>query len=196
LNAASLTADLAPGSLLSIFGLGLTAPTSIAEVKIAGVGARAAAGSGPFRLNVEIPRELSTGDHPVEIVTPFGRIMAQIVLREVAPAIFMTAGTQGLVTDEQGRAIRVDQPARRGTRITIFATGLGQVADNTRVATPVRVFIGDRTVEPDYVQGSVTMPGVYEVRVQVPSDLAPGSKVSLKLGQGVAESNTVEVAVE
>jgi len=198
-NAASLTPDFAPGSLISVFGVALADSPADTVVEIDGAAA-ATQSVNPFRVNVEVPRTISPGAHQLRILSPFGIVDAAIQVQESAPAIFVDAQTKlPMILNAPGGAANTSlNPALRGSAITIYATGLGALRQqgNTSVAaSPVTVQILDVTVPASSVVAAPGLVGVYAVTVTVPASLAPGLDLPLRLSQTGVDSNVVRVSV-
>jgi len=87
------------------------------------------------------------------------------------------------------------RPAKAGDLLVIYATGLGAVdfpavtgsnsADHLRTATTwPTVLIGGKSAKVDFAGLTPQFVGVYQINVEVPSDVPTGSAVSLQLVQG------------
>jgi uncharacterized protein (TIGR03437 family) len=130
-----------------------------------------------------------------------------------APAMF-TAGAsgtgQGAILDSDLSVDSPDHPAARGSWISIFATGTGQmspaVADGTIIqpanlplaSLPVSVTIGGQPALVNY-QGAAPgfVAGLMQINAQVPANIAPGPAVPVTLAVGDTPAlNTVTVAVQ
>lgn len=197
-NAATLTSDIAPGSLLAVFGSGLAKAGTASTAEIGGRSAVVQT-SQEFRLNVEIPPDTPPGRQMLTISTPFGAVDVALDLAPVAPAIFQDEVTKRpLIVNAGGVRNSATDPVNRGGVITIYATGLGSVVaqgSNRVAATPVSVVVGGTEVAASFAGLAAGLPGVYVVNVAVPAGLPPGLAIPLLIRQGGAESNAVQVAV-
>jgi uncharacterized protein (TIGR03437 family) len=197
-NAATQTAEIAPGSLVSIFGSGLAGPAFPTAVTVSGLEARVQS-ANEFRLNLEIPNDAPPGAQTLRVESPFGLEEVPITILPVAPAIFQDEVTRrGVIVNAGGAANSPVEPATRGTVITVYATGLGRTTVQGRnqvVVEPVTVVIQGVETPAAFAGRAEGLPGVYVVNVTVPAGLPPGLALPLLLRQSGAESNAVTVAI-
>ncbi|PWU09764.1 MAG: hypothetical protein C5B51_05610, partial [Terriglobia bacterium] len=197
-NAASLTGDLAPGGLISIFGVGMAAAGSTTTVEINGESAKVLGASG-FQVNAQIPFDIPPGPATVKVVSRYGTAHQQIVVSNVAPAIFAIGPSQAAITNQDNSLNAPANPASRGNWIVIYATGLGPISGSGSLrpsVTPVLAMIGGTAVTPAYAGLTPGTDGLYQVNVQLPPGLPPGLSLPLYLKQGDSASNTVSVAIQ
>lgn len=197
-NAASFTPELAPGSLMAIFGNGLARAGAATQVEIGGVSAHVLAAT-PFQLNVEVPAELPPGEHPMRIRSPFGNLDRTVRLEAVAPAIFQTGTGWGAILNHNGTLNSPTNPAERGKAVSIYCTGLGRVIQSGSLfvaAEPVRILLDGVELDAAFAGLAPGYRGVYQVNVLIPSSLPPRLDGGLRLRQGQASSNRVSVALE
>lgn len=193
-NAANLQPQLAPGSLMSVFGYGLLAPDKRISVEISGI-PLPPVNVSPFRVTAWLPPDLAPGRHPARIQTPLGVAEFEVEVLPAAPAIFQDSTGAALVTDAAGRMITRSEPARRGAEILVYATGLGEL-EGPQAREPVSAEMDGRPVSVSTVEWVAEQTGVYRVRVAIPSSQAPGSAIRLTLHQRGAASLPVEIAVQ
>jgi uncharacterized protein (TIGR03437 family) len=197
-NAATFTSDIAPGSLVSLFGSGLAAPRSETAVSVAGLPARIVSAQD-FRLNFEMPHSVPAGEQSIRVESPFGILEVRVLVKETAPAIFSDERTRlPLIVNAGGRPNSVTNPVARGGTVTIYATGLGAVrqqGNNQIVVTAVRGLVQGQEVAASFAGLLAGFPGLYQVNLAVPQSVAPGLTVPLALRQAGAESNAVGLAV-
>ncbi len=194
-NAASLTADLAPGSLAAAFGQGFGAGTTVE------VGGQPAAGisSTGFRVNFAIPGDLTPGRHAVRIRTPAGDAELAVEIRDVAPALFLPEGGRAVVVNQNGSANSPANPAPRNTVIVVFATGLGSTVVQGALQAalvPVAGVLEGEDLETVFAGATAGFPGLYQVNLRLRAGLAPGIGLRLRLRQGGVESNWTPVSVQ
>lgn len=180
-NAASLTAALAPGSNATVFGTNLgsdsAAGASVGGQKVTVIFA------SPTQWIIAIPASTLTGATTVQIGTsaPFN-----ITLAQYAPALFTIGGTGATVlaaTHANGTPVSATSPALAGEAIVISATGLGAVNSSGAVTATVTVTFGTTSATATSVTTTSAQPGVYQVAVQVPASLTSGSaNVALSIG--------------
>jgi len=207
-NAASgLAGALAPGEVISIFGLGVGG-----AVFVNGVPAPMLYTSSG-QVNAIVPYEAgASGVAKVKVdVAGVGAAEWGVPLAPAAPAIF-TAGAsgvgQGAVLNQDSTVNSAANPAARGSVIQIFGTGQGITspasltgaissgAGNPAVL-PVKVTIGGMDAVVQY-QGAAPglISGVWQVNALVPADVTPVVAVPLSISVGgVASQAGVTIAV-
>jgi len=200
--------NLAPGSLVSMFGQNLNGAT----VQFNGVPAPILYASSS-QLNLQVPWELQgSGATSVTVSgNSIGTELESLAVAQSDPGIFslgVPQGGQGAIENVAGVVVNANSPAHAGDYIVIFANGLGAVSNTpktggTAVANPLSSLIGNLSV----TIGGVPAPGVffaglapgfvglYQVNVQVPQGVAPGDAVPVVLSTGAAFSNTVTISV-
>ena len=128
---------------------------------------------------------------------------------DASPGIFTvdSSGTgQAASVNEDGTQNGENNPARKGTMITLFATGEGQTSPpgvNGKVATAplpapildVQLWIGGTPAHIEYVGGAPgEIAGVLQINARIPADLLPGPEsVVLRIGQASSPPVTVFV---
>ncbi|MBI1792457.1 MAG: hypothetical protein HYR60_33460, partial [Acidobacteria bacterium] len=176
-NVASFQPQVAPGTLVSVFGRNLAAsatapsggnlPTTLGAACVT-------LNNQPLpllltsdsQINAQIPPELAAGRYPL-VVRSIDRQAAanpvQITVAKVAPAVFATADGQPALYHADGSPVTQDRPARRDERLTMFAAGLGVTTGGRvtagapapssplAVTQKVQVYFGD----PRYKQSEV-----------------------------------------
>lgn len=214
------TSPLAPGSIVALFGTGLTDGGSLlssafdanGRLLTSLVGARATIGGVPApmfyatggQVGIQIPTEL-TGASATLQVSVGGENAAPrtISLESAAPGIFTinSQGTgQGVIVNAVTGVLAAaagsvsgatTQPARPGDDITIFATGLG--ATNPAVTTGARPSGLTRTV----ATPSVTIDGVAaEVTFSGLSSCCVGlNQINVRVPASARSGNAVPVAL-
>jgi uncharacterized protein (TIGR03437 family) len=193
-NGASYTAQVAPGSFVSIFGTGLASAVQINGEPLTVVAAI------PFQINAQIPFDIEPGPATVTVTDALGTAQQAITISPAAPAIFSISPTQAAITNQDNTLNMPSNPAPRGGWLVIYATGLGPVSvsgDLRPANTPVSVVIGGVELPATYAGLSPGLRyGVDQVNVQLALTLPPGQALPLYLKQGEATSNTVTVAIQ
>lgn len=219
-NAGSLTPELAPGTLVSIFGRNLAVEERAADAwplptELGGVSVKLNGEAvpllfvSPHQINAQLPYEwegslllqLSRSDASAEVPVRLSRaapaVLSLVRDRGVAPAIFHHASATLLSPDE---------PAEPGEVVVIYAVGLGPVAAPIRAGQPapvgvllstrepVEVRVADRSVSPLYAGLAPGFAGLYQVNVRLPFDLPAGVHL-LSLSVGGAASPAVPLPV-
>lgn len=194
-NAASFTADIAPGGIISVFGTGFGANTS---AKVNGVDAKVFA-AFPFQLNLAIPGDQPPGDAMLHITSSFGSVDQPITLKSVAPALFLIGPGQAAVLNADGTLNTPANPAKRGTALVAFGTGFGTVSSEGSLMVAVTPVLATLDGSPAPVAFAGLTPGfvgLYQVNVSLPVATPPGQSHQLTVTQGAAASNTVTVAIQ
>jgi len=198
---------LAPGSLVSLFGLNLSAAT----VQFDGISAPILFASSS-QLNLQVPWELqgessswvtATANSVISLPQP-----APVGLTD--PGIFSLGAPesgQGAIVNLAGIVVDANSPAHAGDYLEIYATGLGAVTNTPQtgavaLVTPLSYLIGNATVTIGGVAAPVIFAGLapgyvglYQVNAQVPPGVAAGDAVPVILSTGAIASNTVTISV-
>ena len=219
-GSASLLRGVSPGGLTTIFGAGFSSGTEAAREfplprKLAGSVVRVNGLPAPLllvspgQINLQIPFELVGSEAQIVVESPVGA--SDSVLVEVAPyqpGIFTDAvsGLAAIIYASDGLS-PWHRPVRPGEHIQIFSTGLGAVSprvETGEAAPPLalartlaapRVLIGGRSLTPSFSGLAPFFAGLYQVNVQIPADLEPGSHdVVLETGTGSSNAGALHVA--
>lgn len=194
-NAASFTPALAPGSLFSVFGTGMTGTTTVSI----GGAAATIVGETPFQINAQVPPGQTPGTLTIKIVSPYGSLDQPITIQPTAPAIFSLTASQAAIINQDGSLNTSDNPLSRGAVLVIFCTGLGVTSAQGSLqtaVTPVSVVLGGASLQPAFAGLTPGFIGLYQVNVQIPQSTPPGLSLPLQLEQGGATSNTVSVSIQ
>ena len=147
-DAASFSRRLAPGELATIFGSGLASTTAQAgsmslPTTLAGVGVMIGALACPLlyadsgQVNLQVPLELEPGSHVLTVTTAAAvSNNAPILLDPAAPSIFVHDGTRAVATDVQGNLNSSSSPARAGSVLIVYLTGIGPVSNAPQSGAP------------------------------------------------------------
>jgi len=112
-----------------------------------------------------------------------------------------------VIMDVANRLVDANNPAKAGDVVVVYCTGLGATNPAMRsgeaalpsplakATTPVQVTIGGQPAVVHYAGLTPGFVGLYQVNVQVPSGVTPGSSVPLVISQDGVPSNTVTLAV-
>ena len=227
-NNASFAANtpVAPGSLVSIFGTGLSDSNQAAS----GLPLPVALGTTsltlgsvplplihalPLQVDAQVPWELAgQSQAQLAIVTDdLSGNTVSVPLAQFSPGIYTASGSgsgQGaIIINGTSTLVAPGQAARRGTDyIDIFATGLGPVTNRPATGAPapsgslaettypVSVTIGGVPATPSFAGLAPGWVGLYQVNVQVPANAPTGDAVPVTLSVGGAVSNQVTIAVQ
>lgn len=225
-NAASGgTHGLSPGTIITLFGSNLAiAPQSATPgdflpeelggttVRIGAFRARLLFVS-PTQINAQVPVELTDATAPVR-VSVGGLETDSVTLRVLPfdPGLFTFTGEPGgpvaALRASDYSPITASLPARRGSVIILYATGLGPVVPsvasgqfgsareplNRTVETPVAQ-IGERRARVLFSGLAPNFVGLYQVNIEIPLDAPTGETVPLILISGGRGSNTARLTV-
>ena len=204
---------LVPGGIISLFGLNMAPPGTLAfasaiplEQSLAQTSVRIGNVNAPLyfvspqQINAQLPFEAVPGETVTVVLNAGGGLAApqQYQIAPAQPGIFSAAGNAA-VLDEQSRLITSQNPARIGQTIQIIAGGLG--ITNPAVASGAGSPFGSSTQIPvavtiegvpatvlsqELVPGLV---GLYQVKAIVPAGVTPGNAVPLVITQNGIPSN-------
>jgi len=225
LNAASysLSAPLAPGTMVSIFGANLANGTSAASAlplstQLSGtlviIGGEPApllyAGQG--QINAIIPYGLPVNTNTQVIVQQGNAYTSPqaITLSAAAPAIFTKSGEgtgQGVIIRPDGQYAEPGTPAQAGDEIVLYAVGLGETTPLATAglaatsspllwaAAPVSLTIGGQNARVDFAGLAPGFAELYQINAAVPAGVK-GDSVPVVLTAAGQPSPTVTMAVQ
>ena len=173
----------------------------------------------PTLANVQVPwgvaKNVSAWTATVSANAPSSTIGApvNVLLAQVSPGVFTVdsngSGQAVAIDALSGQLISASNPAIAGTTyISIYCTGLGPVTNQPPTgaaasASPLSSTTTAPTVMIGNVRGNVLFSGLapgfvglYQINVQVPSGVSPGSNVPLVVSIAGATAPTVTIAVQ
>jgi uncharacterized protein (TIGR03437 family) len=207
-NAATFTADMAPGGLIAIFGDGLAKTGATTEIEIGDKIALVTA-AFPFQVNARIPLGIQPGTQALRVTSPFGVSQQTIEIQALAPAIFRLdpvplgldkgAVNKGATINQDGKLNLPSNPAPRGSVVTVFGTGFGEV--NTGPAPvstvmQVTVSLGGQDIPANFAGLTPGFFGLYQVNLTIPATAPPGLDLPVSFRIGGVQSSAVEIAVQ
>ena len=218
-NSANLTAGVAPGGLVSIFGKNLAAggssqgtplPTILGGTCVTLNNAPLSLlATSPTQINAQLPFTLAAGRYPLvvrSIANQAASASANVTVSKYAPAIFFDA--QGpAILHQDGTRVDQDHPASRDEPLTIYATGLGTTtggkvttgspspSNPLAVTAPVQLFFGNPTIRDagvivDWSGLAPGMIGVYQIRCRIPGTHLKGNALPVTVRIGGVSSPT------
>lgn len=218
-NAASFRPSVAPGSLFSIFGTGLSAQTASAstlplsrnlggtQVLVNGELAPLVYVSGT-QINAQMPIDVPTGQ-PVSLTITNAGVASNAVTVTVpaaAPGLFTLDGKQAIVQNQNGSLNSNGAPARPGDVLVAYLTGGGAVnaagpwvtgagspGGPSSVSAPYSITVGGNPAVVEYLGLTPGFVGLYQANFMVPA-IAPGSYPVVVTVGGVS-SNAASIAV-
>ncbi len=224
-NAAGATPQtgVAAGSVVSIFGASLapdtvTGPASPLAQTLGGVAVRMGDRLlplffvSPSQINVQLPDDVAPDTYRLTVSAEgLPDVQAAVTVVRNAPGLFQqSAGekTLAVAVHEDGSAITMDAPARRGELVTIYGTGFGPT-DRPRpagfalpdappflIADPVEVSVGDGGSQPASAFAVAGRIGVDAAQFRVPGEVASGVPAAVLLRVNGQDSNTVLLPVQ
>ncbi len=187
-NGATLTAPIAPGTAVDVFGSNLPASAS-AGAQILGQSLTVIYAS-TTQWSVIIPSTLAPGTYTLQI----GTNNIPITLVQYAPGLFSLGNTGAVVALKGNAAVSSTNPALPGDAITLDATGLGATNAAGAVTAPVTVTLGSAQITASSVTAAASSPGTYNVTFTVPAGTAAGNpKVSITIGGQTSNALTLPV---
>jgi len=214
LNAASLLAGpIAPGELITLIGSSIGPQMPVqpqggnVETLLGGTRVLFDGVAAPLlyaasdQINVVVPNLVANLDRVLIETDSEGRVLSSIIVpvAAVSPGLFTASGTgtgQGVALNEDATWNGPDNPVPRGSTVTIFATGTGEM-DETGPRLPMQVRIGG--LDAEIISAGATssvIPAVTQIRCRVPAGILPGVSVPVVLEIGARSSQaSVTIAV-
>jgi uncharacterized protein (TIGR03437 family) len=215
-NGADFLSGIAPGEIVSIFGSNLATgvfsaqalplPTTLGGASLALNGMPMPLFYvSPTQINAQVPFLAASG--PLSIRTSVTATQTVSVV-PIAPGIFTTNGTQGVIVNADYTLADASHPAVSGSLVTMYCTGLGAVTPAVQegAAAPVppatTLTVPLILVGPSRQYAQVTFSGLspgsaglYQLNFMVPAGIAP-STVNVQLYSNGVVSNIVTMAVQ
>jgi uncharacterized protein (TIGR03437 family) len=222
-NAAAETpgAGVAPGSIVSLFGVNLAAraeagPATPLAQTLGGVVVRIGPRVlplvfvSPEQINFQLPYEMEEGRQTLTVQSENQPpVTVEIEVVRNAPGLFheIVEGQPGaLAFHADGMAVNAANPARPGESITLLGTGFGPYDRQpvTGFAIPdglpyhlqdkVELLSGETLVEPGFTGAATRMVGIDAIRLRIPAGAS--GPLEMKARVNGRETNTVFVPVE
>ncbi len=207
------TLSRAPGMFVSIYGAALATssaqaaalplPTELAGVRVLANGTPLGLQFvGPTQINAILP-ETAQGLLKLEVRNAEGAHQINVLVEAASPAIFTQSGTglgaAAAIDAVNGTLNTAQSPARSGSVVAVFATGLGATEQRDGLAwatTPTVVEIGGVRVTPVYAGRAPGFAGLDQVNFVVPADAPRGAAVRLRLISNGRGSNETTLAID
>ncbi len=209
-NGASLREQaVAPGEIVTIFGTGLgpaigalgkVGADGALEKQVSGVQVLFDGVAAPLffvqdrQINVQVPYGAAGASDTLLTIVNEGAVRGsvRIPVKDVAPGLLtIAAGTgQAIAVNENGISNSGANPAARGSVVTLYATGDGQLgpdavdgmpATATRTNYPVAVDFGGFGGEVLYAGRAPGFIGLMQINVRIPGEFVPTGAVSVFL---------------
>jgi uncharacterized protein (TIGR03437 family) len=233
-SAASSSAGVAPRSIVTVYGVNLASQTVKANLApplpytLGGATLTLTAGTSssvaplfyvsPTQISFQVPLLNGAATQTLAITQGVQSTAVPLQIVSYAPAIF-TTNSQGtgqgsvLIANTATMAAPVgafanSRPAKIGEYISIFCTGLGDVANRPALGSaspsaPLSTTLAKPTVTVGGVAATVQFSGLapgyvglYQVNVQVPATAPTGTQVPVAMTIGGVTSNMVEIAID
>jgi uncharacterized protein (TIGR03437 family) len=199
-NGATFGPGIAPGGIVSIFGVGLFGPGLATTADMDGTPMRLLLANSPFQINAEVPLGMVPGVHSLHVQSAFGSAQQSVMVSAVAPGIFLLGNPPiGAITNTSYSLIGPSNPLPRGQAMVIYATGLGVVTQSGQFSVtkaPVTVVLNETELPAAFAGLAPGFVGLYQVNVLIPAGTAPGLGIPLTLKVGGQLSNVVPVSVQ
>jgi uncharacterized protein (TIGR03437 family) len=205
-NAGDYSKNIAPGSLVSIFGQNLSVRQSVPKqfplpAQIDGMSVTVNGAPAPIlfaspgQVNVQIPYGI-TGNVTIQVTTPNGLTTKTVAIAPTAPSILAVVSGNALVS--------AANPAVSGGYVTVYAIGLGTPqascpagqasASANAVMASVQVMLGTTALQPAYAGLAPGFAGLNQVNVQIPAETS-SKMYTLQLIAGGVSSTPVSINV-
>jgi uncharacterized protein (TIGR03437 family) len=208
-NSASLapsTGEIAPGTVLSLFGTGLSSRSAVSDMfplptELGGVQVRVGGVAAPIllvspgQINIQAPFQQGTEPSVIQVINNGTQSNAvPVVWRRSSPGVYSLAqgGTgAAIATHADFQLITPQNPARGGETIILFLTGLGGVEPKvaagaaveglSRVTDTVSVLFDGRRGDVSFAGLTPGFAGLYQVNVTLPAITGANRNVSLEV---------------
>jgi len=206
-NAASFVPGaLAPNTLASVFGSNFLSAYSNVQVLVGGIRSTVFYASAQ-QINFLVSCLLTPGTYPVVIIRDgLAGPNAQITLGSVAPAFFQLDASNVVAARPDWSLITPANPAKPGDVAVLYATGLGRTsltstcvsddppktADSLPPGT-LGILLDGVAVPPGQILYAGVAPGfsgLYQINVQLPSQVNANPEVRMSVGGQMSPPNT------
>jgi uncharacterized protein (TIGR03437 family) len=158
----------------------------------------------PTQINFLIPTELRPGE--IDFFTTHDGLAGphvKITLHDGAAGLYPWAAGTIASTHADGSVITKDHPAHPGEIVVVYGTGLGKtdpeqqtglismVAARIQLLKEMSVLVAGRALDPQSIQyAGVTpgIPGLYQVNLVLPKQLAPDPEIRISIGAQISPS--------
>ncbi len=216
-NAADGGTDVAPGSLISIYGSQLASstasatatplPTQLAGVTVSMNGAAIPLFYvSPGQINAQLPFGISTGSAALTItINGTSSASAAFTVAATAPEIFQLSGSQALAVNQNQTINGSSAPAPAGSVITVYLTG--QAAVNNAVATgaaapyaplarplaAVSATLDGQPINVAFLGLAPDLVGVSQANLQIPNITSGSHSLAIQIGSATSQAVTITV---
>ena len=150
--------------------------------------------ASPGLVNILIPNQLTAGPAILQLeVDGVAGPPIQIMLGNVAPAMFQTDASTVLATHLNGQIVSSSSPAQPGELVVLYAAGLGPtvppaepnqvpVAAATLATPGFQVWLNGTPVDASKIAYAGVTPGyagLYQVNLFLPGEVAPNPEIQI-----------------
>jgi uncharacterized protein (TIGR03437 family) len=211
---------LAPGSLTSIYGVGLSSAQQAAQPgqlpgRLSGtsvaIGGRVAPLSyvSEGQVNAMMPYEVPPGSVLPVVLRRQGAISVpqSVSIAAATPSVFLIGPNQPAAVTPDGQLVSAERPARSGGIVILYCAGLGAVTPGVATGDPapggplavtaagVEVDVGGRPAAVQYAGLTPGFAGLYQLNLVLPDGLAgPSAPVTIRVAGQM--SVPVELAIQ
>jgi uncharacterized protein (TIGR03437 family) len=205
--------NVAPGELVSIYGVDLSSttqlassqpyPNSLADVQVLVNGTAVPVEYiSPTQINI-VYASVSPGLTQLTVSNGLGKHTVNLLLVPAVPSVFSAddsgTGTAAAINGVTGQVVSATNPLLPGDYASLFLTGLGTttVVNGLAVAQTVpTVSIGGQNCVVTYAGGAPAYEGVDQINCVVPTGITAGAAVPLIVTSNGVASNTLTLAIQ
>lgn len=184
-NAGDFTARLAPGSAFSLFGTNLgEAPQVLVNGESATISYATAS-----QINGIILESAKPGLARIQVVST--GVTSRVFPMTISPSAPAWVVTEGRIValNESGERNSLEAPAMPGTIVKLYATGIGVTGETPKVQGR------EASWELVSLAPAEGLPGISELQVRVPAEVAAGdAALTLLVGEAASSAGTVSVS--
>jgi len=164
--------------------------------------------NGQESITVQVPCEITAGQSQVTITVGGGSKTGTVTVRSGGPGIFETLMSdntrRAVLVRPDGSFVDVNNPARRGEIIRLYATGLGQTSalvttnsvpipgTDVTIAGSVIVGVNNTGVRVVSARLAPDLIGVAEVAFEVPADAPTGNNIVLSVAVNPVDGSATQ----
>ena len=203
-NAASFLSDgISPGAIITLFGLNLGPKTPAGSLIDGSTISTSVAGTRVLVDGTPASIIYIQSDQ-ITAVTPNGKFGPQNVFLQIeangqrsnpltlavtatTPGVFTTNATgigQGLIINQDGSLNSPTRPAERGSRVFIYASGLGETDSQTKPLAALWIRLGNAAPQLQVTSSKTDFPGLLQLAFQIPQQSETGDAVPIELIAG------------
>jgi uncharacterized protein (TIGR03437 family) len=225
-NAASYQSRgvIAPGELVSIFGVGLgpqesvSAPSGNLPTSLGGTSVTIGGAAVPiayasfYRVDFQAPFSLSPGSTETIQITSnnVASTGVQVNVVAAAPGLFtrsMAGAGQVMAANQSGSTNSAANQAARGSTISMYASGLGVTSPVVAAGTAppssplstvsgVEAFIAGVSATVQFAGLAPGVPGLYQLNIQIPANVPSGAQELMIFASGQSSQRGATIQIQ